>query len=98
MTSLVFSWDTQQPTKLFIYIDVNSIRVESSHPAFFEEAWYMQESRPPAAQLLFDCGVITLEGLTTPSSHIDPHPVPYPSINSARVTQMTDLQCAIQTP
>jgi hypothetical protein len=57
----------------------------------------MQESRPPAAQLLYDCGAVTLEGLTTLSSHADPLPAPYPSINSTRVTQMTYLQCAIQT-
>jgi hypothetical protein len=81
-----------------VYIDVNSSRVKSTHHAFFNKVWYMHESRPPAAQLLFDCGVVTLEDLTTPSTHADPPPAPYPSINSTRVTQMTDLQCAIQTP
>jgi hypothetical protein len=81
-----------------IYIDVNSSWVKSSHHRFFDKAWYMQESRPLTAQLLFDCGAVTLEALTAPFSHADPPPAPYPSINAARITQMTDLHCAIQNP
>jgi hypothetical protein len=81
-----------------VYIDIDSCRVKSSCHTFFNKAWYMQESGLPAAQLLFDCGVVTLEDLTTPSSHADPLPAPYPLINFARVTQMTNLQWAIQTP
>jgi hypothetical protein len=46
-----------------LYNDVNFSRVKSTHHAFFDKAWYMQESRPPAAQLLFDCGVVTPEDL-----------------------------------
>ena len=31
--------------------------VKSSHHAVFDEAWYMQPKRPPAAQLLYDLGL-----------------------------------------
>jgi hypothetical protein len=31
--------------------------VKSSHHAVFDEAWYMQPHRPPAAQLLYDLGL-----------------------------------------
>ena len=41
-----------------IYYDLDSGRIKQSHHAFFNEAWYMHEGLPPAAQLLFDCGII----------------------------------------
>ncbi len=41
-----------------IYLDLNSGVVKSSHHAEFDEAWYLQPTRPPAAQLLYDLGVI----------------------------------------
>ena len=31
--------------------------VKTSHHAVFDEAWYLQPSRPPAAQLLYDMGM-----------------------------------------
>lgn len=39
------------------YIDVHSGVVKTSHHAVFDEAWYLQSSRPPAAQLLYDMGM-----------------------------------------
>lgn len=39
------------------YIDVNSGVVKVSHHAVFDEAWYLQPSRPPMAQLLYDMGM-----------------------------------------
>lgn len=39
------------------YIDVYSGVVKTSHHAVFDEAWYLQSSRPPAAQLLYDMGM-----------------------------------------
>ncbi len=60
-----------------IYVDIDSGQVKSSHHAFFDKAWYMQQSRPPAAQLLFDCGIVALEDLTPPPSRADPQPVIY---------------------
>jgi len=41
-----------------IYLDLNSGVVKSSHHAEFDEAWYLQPTRPPAAQLLYDLGVL----------------------------------------
>jgi hypothetical protein len=31
--------------------------VKCSHHAQFDEAWYLQNNRPPAAQLLYDLGL-----------------------------------------
>ncbi len=39
------------------YIDLNTGVVKTSHHATFDEAWYLQASRPPAAQLLYDMGL-----------------------------------------
>jgi hypothetical protein len=58
----------------------------------------MQQSRPPAAQLLFDCGIVALKDLTPPPSRADPRPAIYPTINFTSGPTMTDLQRAIQTP
>jgi hypothetical protein len=35
------------------YIDIDTGRVKTSHHAVFNEAWYLQRNRPPAAQLLY---------------------------------------------
>jgi hypothetical protein len=39
------------------YIDLDSGLVKTSHHAQFDEAWYLQDSRPPAPQLLYDLGL-----------------------------------------
>jgi hypothetical protein len=39
------------------YIDVATGTVKTSHHAVFDEAWYLQPSRPPMAQLLYDMGL-----------------------------------------
>jgi hypothetical protein len=41
-----------------IYLDLDSGVVKSSHHAQFDEAWYLQLTRPPAAQLLYDLGIL----------------------------------------
>jgi hypothetical protein len=38
------------------YIDLTTGLVKTSHYAQFDEAWYLQPSRPPAAQLIYDLG------------------------------------------
>jgi hypothetical protein len=43
--------------KNITYIDLDSGLVKTSHYAQFNEAWYLQDSRPPAAQLLYDLGL-----------------------------------------
>ncbi len=39
------------------YLDFESGIVKETHHAAFDEAWYMQPSRPTAAQLLYDLGL-----------------------------------------
>ena len=39
------------------YLDIHSGLTKTSHHAIFDEAWYLQDSRPPAAQLLYDLGL-----------------------------------------
>jgi len=41
-----------------IYLDLDSGIVKSSHHAQFDEAWYLQKTRPPAAQLLYELGIL----------------------------------------
>ena len=41
-----------------IYLDLDSGVGKSSHHAQFDEARYLQPTRPPAAQLLYDFGVL----------------------------------------
>jgi hypothetical protein len=40
-----------------VYLDLDSGTVKRSHHAQFDEAWFLQNSRPPAAQLLYDLGM-----------------------------------------
>ncbi len=39
------------------YLDLNSGIVKSCRHAIFDEAWYLQPTQPPAAQLLYDLGL-----------------------------------------
>jgi hypothetical protein len=74
-----------------IYLDLDSGVVKSSHHAQFDEAWYLQPTRPPAAQLLYDLGVLpepdpleddssSLEAVVTqvPTGSISSIKVPWP--------------------
>jgi hypothetical protein len=40
-----------------VYLDLDSGIVKHSHHATFDEAWYLQPARPPAAQLLYDVSI-----------------------------------------
>ncbi len=40
-----------------VYLDLNTGVIKTSHHATFDEAWYLQPTRPPAAQLLYDLGL-----------------------------------------
>jgi len=55
-----------------IYLDLDSGLVKSSHHAQFDEAWYLQPQRPPAAQLLYDLGILPEADLLddNSSSHV----------------------------
>ncbi len=69
-----------------IYLDLDSGVVKSSHHAQFDEAWYLQPTRPPAAQLLYDLGVLpetepledTLDAVGT---QVTTGPLPSPTLN-----------------
>jgi hypothetical protein len=62
-----------------IYLNTSSGVVKSCHHAVFDEAWYLQPTRPPAAQLLYDLG---LEAETSFVTHDGPlHPTPADMIN-----------------
>ena len=65
------------------YLDLESGIVKSCHHAIFDEAWYLQPSRPPAAQLLYDLG---LEADVEPMTITGPlHPTPLGSITAVLV-------------
>jgi hypothetical protein len=40
-----------------LYLDLDMGVVKRSHHAQFDEAWYLQRTRPPVAQLLYDIGI-----------------------------------------
>jgi hypothetical protein len=66
-----------------IYINLDSGLVKTSHHAQFDEAWYLQDSPPPAAQLLYNLG---LEVNDNPIPDSDPptvyDPAPFPPLVS----------------
>ena len=57
------------------YINLDSGLVKTSHHAQFDEAWYLQDSRPPAAQLLYDLG-LKAEDDAPPVTQPDAAPYP----------------------
>ena len=69
-----------------IYLDLTSGIVKSCHHAVFDEAWYLQPSRPPAAQLLYDLGLeadsepVSVNGPLTyaPPHTVEPVTIPWP--------------------
>ncbi len=68
-----------------IYLDLDSGVVKSCHHAVFDEAWNLQPTRPPAAQLLYDLGLeadtdpMTMSSpvLPTPPGTVSPITVPW---------------------
>jgi hypothetical protein len=68
------------------YLDTSSCVVKSFHHAVFNEAWYLQPSCPPVAQLLYNLGLeadssfVNLNGPLHPTSigTIAPITVPWP--------------------
>ncbi len=70
------------------YLHLNSGIVKSCHCAIFDEAWYLQPTQPPAAQLLYDLGLeaeidyISITGpiYLTPPGTITSILVPWPPL------------------
>jgi hypothetical protein len=81
-----------------LYLDLDSGIVKSCHHAIFDEAWYMQPTRPPAAQLLYDLGlesefkVASVNG--SPHKFIDdPTYAPWPPPLPGSLTTALNWEC-----
>ena len=75
------------------YIDLTSGIVKTSHHADFDEVWYLQPTRPPAAQLLYDLGlevdepsIITTSDAPPPQETMVSTKVPWPPMKSHSAT------------
>jgi hypothetical protein len=69
-----------------VYLDLDLGIIKQSHHATFDEAWYLQPARPPAAQLLYDLGLEADNVATLPSSNVDePLMMPRETTGSASV-------------
>jgi len=73
--------------KNIIYLDIDTGLVKRSHHAQFDEVRYLQPSRPPAAQLMYDLGLEADD--VTPSFDYDAEdnvvpllPAPWPPLVS----------------
>ncbi len=66
------------------YLDLDTGTVKWSHHALFDEAWYRQSHRPPAAQLLYDLG---LEPDNNDSSEIPDNvpKAPWPPLHTGKI-------------
>ena len=69
--------------------------------SMIDESWYMQQSRPPAAQLLYDCGIIYDEdgpssGDSNETNQLPQH-APYPQLYSTTAPSI-NITPAIQQP
>jgi hypothetical protein len=89
------------------YIDIDTGVTKSSHHAVFDEAWYLQPSRPPMAQLLYDMGMeVDTEEITpatipiiTPVAKYPPMPTTDSSINRYKKPINTPLPiCLTEAP
>jgi hypothetical protein len=61
------------------YFDLESGLVKRSHHANFDEAWYLQPSRPLAAQLLYDLG-LEVDPEDDPKDLMTTSPIPWPPL------------------
>jgi len=57
------------------YLDLDSGIVKSCHHAVFNEAWYLQQSQPPVAQLLYDLGLEAEADSMTMTGPLHPTPI-----------------------
>ena len=81
------------------YIDVNSGIDKTCHHAVFDEAWYLQQSRPPVAQLLYDLGLILEEDYDLPVAIVPTPIAAYPPTNAQppRAEAIKNDLCATTT-
>jgi hypothetical protein len=79
------------------YLDLYSGIVKTSHHAQFDEAWYLQPSRPPTAQLLYDLGLKNDEVEDSPTDDASPGIlVPWPPILPKTKLPITPPTCCMQ--
>ncbi len=57
------------------YLDLDSGILKLCHHAIFDEAWYLQPTRPPTAQLLYDLGLEVDDKPMTMSGPLYPTPI-----------------------
>jgi hypothetical protein len=83
-----------------VSLDLNSGIVKSCHHAIFDEAWYLQPTQPPAAQLLYNLGLeaestfVSIDGplhLTQPGT-IEPITISWPPNLPASAKPLTSLK------
>jgi hypothetical protein len=76
-----------------VYLDLDTGIVKHSHHSQFDEAWYLQDTRPPAAQLLYDLG-LEVDDFTAPVASDTPPPwPPLPSCNLDILTWKVSPTC-----
>jgi hypothetical protein len=71
-----------------MYLNTTSGIVKTCHHVVFDEAWYLQPTRPPAGQLLYDLGIeaedksVSIHGplQPTPQGTIIPITIPWPPL------------------
>jgi hypothetical protein len=80
------------------YLDLNSGIKKTCHHATFDKAWYLQDNRPPAAQLLYTLGLESDSTFTTslPNgpinvAHYPPHPASDTALPDTAPAQMHHL-------
>ncbi len=83
------------------YLDLNSGRLKICHHAYFDESWYLQATRPPAAQLLYDLGLDfqqpapPLQRTTSDSLPVAPQP---PLPNNTKGLSKSQVGRAVNLP
>jgi hypothetical protein len=65
-------------------LDTTSGIIKSCHHAIFDKAWYLQRSRPPAAQLLYNLGLEAESNFVSINSIL--HPTSIETISPVNVT------------
>jgi hypothetical protein len=79
------------------YIDVITRLIKTSHHAVFDEAWYLQPSRPPFAQMLYEVGLEPNHEPITPSSVYVPDP-PLPVLSLPKPPKLPKFATLIPLP
>eukprot|EP00804_Cyclotella_cryptica_P016939 CCRYP_001875-RA/>CCRYP_001875-RA protein AED:0.38 eAED:0.38 QI:0/0/0/1/0/0/3/0/857 len=77
------------------YVDVDTRVVKTSHHAIFDEAWSLQQRRPPFAQMLYDIGLEYVPDVPAPPQGPPPHAL-YPPMHLP--PKLPPKACSIPLP